>query len=62
MLGENLMEGVWFWKAPIGVGVRYTGDPFLATTCTEINIIWNYSNLTAQIKEGEGGIPMALGY
>ena len=23
MLGENLMEGVWLWKAPIDVSSRY---------------------------------------
>ena len=31
MLGENLMEGAWFWKAPIATCSRYSISTYLPT-------------------------------
>ena len=35
MLGENLMEGVWFWKAPI---IEYSSIDKKVTQCTRYTL------------------------
>ena len=42
MLGENLMEGAWFWKAPIGGYYPYPQGKLFIHTFQKVMIPTNY--------------------